>query len=724
VTDYSDFSPLEDEDLGQDVERGDGSVPFQAVPDPRAFPAPDATAARRPVQRASYEKIAKLIEFCIRAHDESAKPLYEEWVANRRMRFETEAPKPRSAQDPLHRKRWPVDIVGPVIAQRNSLIADQTFQIRCTPASVEPQDAFAAEQVDALIKYHERVDDPDQIRSQWLAYAVDTSGISIAQTYYDPNSGPIVGIDMSSGRAAPVHEGMYRSCVIPTWEVGVDPNASGKGDSRFEDAGWALRRQWMTRSELARILPPEQMQLVADAKSSWRSAADGMDQSQALYLLDDPSGRFDTTRSANLGESALARPYRVVEFWKRRSDEWPQGLYVRYVNKTVVAATPAPYADFDEDGALDIPLVAYCDIPYEGRFWGKALSTKLRASQEQATTTNSAAVERDQAVAYAKFFASGIERIDKTYNTENGQFIFSNNPMAKIEMFDPLPGGPERYHAVDRAERYAERIAHVSRPSRGIEGGIEGGTDKTKFEVGALLGASQIATSEVVRRLNRAHQAIVRNMLIVAHGMYSVPRQLRIAGEQAGAQVRAFVGSDITGQEDVHVFSSRFIPPGPDGRIQAVEALLNFQERAIAQQTMARMQGIDPIVTVEAIGNVLGYESDLFDDTVRVEQLARTEAEMLLSQGIPPNVTSPHDEYIVRLKVYRSYFSNRLYREAPPQLRALFDNAVAATAMLAQQQRMRDVPVPPTPPGEDETANDNPGNKAPRAGASPNRQAA
>ena len=647
---------------------------------------PEASARRRPIVEIDQGQIDGLVQRCMSRHDDATRDLYVEWAANRKMRHETDPVPEMDPRAPAHRKAYRPQVVQPVIRDAINNVLATPYSVRVKPASTEPSDTYAAEHADAILRYQDRAFPLDDLRAELLEYAVDCSGRAFFRAGWNPQGGNLVGYsaDPATGEETAVYQGMIERHVLPPWEAVVDPNARGTGRNGMDGAAFGGWRIFCSRYDLQAMFSPAQLDLIPEMSWSGPQRSTG---APGLSYLTNPAGS-----SRRTGQPQDSRPYEVTCLHFRRCDELPFGLYVTAINGRVITPSVLPYVDIDPGGVLDLGIGAYLDWRYVGRFWGVAASSMLRPMQEASDDNNTSRVEHDRH-ANVKFIGEGFARYEKEANTEQGQYLTAPAG-GKISIQDIQPSLPQHFTIADRSQFGAERVMGVSQPSRGVSSG-----DKTAYEVEKLTDATQISIANRVRALNRACENLCRMELVLAR-LYDEPRQAAIDGGAGSSAIKAFTGANLTGFEDVEVYSDASMPPGPSARVGYAAEIQAMQRNIIADEIQCRALGIRPVISMDTFAGMVGVQSGLFDDAERVEQAARAAMEAILD-GQPPTLpSSEFEDWDAYLRIFKTYLQDRRYLDNP-QTRALVDQVLRFVNVAAQNQRMSAMGAA-QPPAEDD----------------------
>ena len=120
-------------------------------------------------------------------------------------------------------------------------------------------------------------------------------------------------------------------------------------------------------------------------------------------------------------------------------------------------------------------------------------------------------------------------------------------------------------------------------------------------------------------------QAVAKKTLVLAR-LYQTARQLAISGTDSAVSLKAFSGANLTGAEDVKVYSDTFMPPGPQGRMKMLGAIVELQ-------MALDPTGVDKIIDIKRADFMM---SEMIQGIAIAVKLGATKAQFDATIGIHP----------------------------------------------------------------------------------------
>lgn len=665
--------------------------PFGVRYDESRTPDPRASAAREQVIEIDEIELERLIRLRVRRAEEHMRRAWQNWHERRVLRHSTETGEnselftAQSPKEPEHRSYYNPNVLRPHIEQLIATVCAQRVDIRFHAATEDLDDAFRAQQAQAITKYHQRYDDPEALRRRAMSFAVDCDGLFVLKIREDQTKGAQLGSAVNEkGIDAPVYEGVVRIDAIPPWRIGIDPAASWLGEDGLEATGWLYDKQHLTRADLSQLLPPELMAMVDEYERRSRYNEGDFAQSK----LDNPRGPIGSRVASE--ERYGDRPYEYIEYYQRPdADEWTKGIFAIVVNGRLIHARPElPY--FGACGSY--PFVIGNIAPVEGKMLGFSYTGACVEPQKAIQRTESHRQEKNAAAATVKIITVGANgKPTGEWTNEQAQQI-DYPPGTQVFPLEVKPAGPDEYTESDRAKRFMSDLTHVPNTSWG---GAAADFEKTAKEAGLLHDAAQMSLGPIVQSLNLSFEAAERKRLKLAANLYDMPRQLRIAGEGSIAQVVYFQGADIAGYEDIEVYSNTALPSGPFGRLALIERL------SVAAASLGLVvPGGPPLLTREQFLSMADVRAGDYGDAGRMRDKAEHEAMALLLQGAVPLFLESQD-HETRVEVYRRVLESGVAETAPLQNVLMLDAEIRkreqfmAAVQLAAMSAAADAQRPP-----------------------------
>ena len=449
---------------------------------------------------------------------------------------------------------------------RVSLLTAQRPPYEVIPMSREQNSIDAARQASKLIasKWDERGwNVGGAIRDMVLNGEID--GISYLHVFFDPNCGDVSYIPYTAEgqpitsreqfealsaedpggqtlwRYRPMKLGEVVWRVIRPGAISVDPSAQ-----KWIDCRWVIESRVFPRS----VIEQQTNRKIDDIlkESSERGASSGssntmmqrMDVATPINLEDDgtSSGKMVPGRDEFLVHEAYIKP----------GGEWPNGAHIRWLDRA--PNVPILIEDYME---YELPYRPFNPKPDGGHFVRcRGTVDELRPIQQRFNRILSLLHEWLERVARPPMIVPiGAVRNQEIYNDKG---IIEVHPIGDPH-FMPTPAEPTAV-LTQHLQWCIQQMAEIANQSDAIRGFSPGQGVESAIGIQTLAQNSETQLSGTASQVATAVEwGLTRSLKMVAKH-YVMPRLISSAGVDDTTELRAFVGSQISGATDVKITAS------------------------------------------------------------------------------------------------------------------------------------------------------------------------
>lgn len=496
---------------------------------------------------------------------------------------------------------------------RVSLLTAQRPPYEVIPRSREQNSIDAARQAAKLISA--KWDDSgwgvgSAIRDMVLNGEID--GISYLHVYFDQQAGDVTYIPFSKETGRPVDSREQFEALSEE-----DPNGEALWEykpMRLGEVVWRVVRpgaisvdpsvtkwnecRWVIES---RIFPRS----VIEAQIG-RKIDDVLEESAQMGQSNNPTGAFtraDIAAPLNLEDDGT-NPQRMVpgrdeflvhEAYIKPGGEWPRGAHIRWLDRAPnLPLTVEPFMEYE------LPYRPFNPKP-DGGHWVRCRGTvdELRPIQQRFNRILSLLHEWLERVARPPMIVPiGAVRNQEIYNDKG---IIEVHPIGDPH-FMPTPSEPTAF-LTQHLQFCIQQMAEIANQSDALRGFSPGQGVESAIGIQTLAQNSETQLSGTAAQVaNNVEWGLSRSLRLVAKH-YVMPRLVSSAGVDDTSELRAFVGSQIKGAEDVKITAS-ILP----------------KSRALQFQTLMQLA---PLVGQDIRPHVARFVEGSYDEFITAETAQR-----------------------------------------------------------------------------------------------------
>ena len=495
---------------------------------------------------------------------------------------------------------------------RVSLLTAQRPPYEVVPRSREQNSIDAARQATKLISA--KWDDSgwgvgSAIRDLVLNGEID--GISYLHCYFDPNAGDVTHIPYSAETGKPVESReqfealseqdpmgetlwQYRPMrlgeivwrVVRPGAISVDPSVT-----KWNECRWVIESRIFPRSVIEQQIGKKIDDLLEESAQMGQNSAGGgfsrSDIAAPLNLEDDGTNpqRMVAGRDEFLVHEAYIKP----------GGDWPKGAHIRWLDRAPnMPILSEPYMEYD------LPYKPFNPKP-DGGHWVRCRGTvdELRPIQQRFNRILSLLHEWLERVARPPMIVPiGAVRNQEIYNDKG---IIEVHPIGDPH-FMPTPAEPTAV-LTQHLQWCIQQMAEIANQSDAIRGFSPGQGVESAIGIQTLAQNSETQLSGTAAQVaNIVEWGLSRSLHLVAKH-YVMPRLVSSAGVDDTSELRAFVGSQIKGAEDVKITAS-ILP----------------KSRALQFQTLMQLA---PLVGPDIRPHVARFVEGSYDEFITAETAQR-----------------------------------------------------------------------------------------------------
>lgn len=447
---------------------------------------------------------------------------------------------------------------------RVSLLTAQRPPYQVVPRSREHNSIDAARQATKLIAAKWGEDGwgvGAGIREMVLNGEID--GVSWLHVFFDPSCGDTtyVPIDMSTGkpvesrevfealsqqdpegktlwRSQPMNLGEVVWRVVRPGAISVDPSAQ-----RWHDCRWIVESRVFPKTVIEQQTGRKVDDILKESQQTGLSSGNAMDRQDiaAPISLEDDGMR---PGSAVAGRDEVL----VHEAFIKPDGEWPKGCHIRWLDRApAVPLVVEPYEDYS------LPYRPFNPKPDGGHFVRcRGTVDELRPIQQRFNRILSLLHEWLERVARPPMIVPiGAMRNQEVYNDKG---IIEVHPIGDPH-FMPTPSEPVAM-LTQHLQWCVQQMAEIANQSDAVRGFSPGQGVESAIGIQTLAQNSETQLSGTAAQVANAVEWGLSRSLSLVSKYYIMPRLISSAGVDDTEELRAFVGSQIKGAEDVKITAS------------------------------------------------------------------------------------------------------------------------------------------------------------------------
>ena len=546
---------------------------------------------------------------------------------------------------------------------RVSLLTAQRPPYEVIPNTREQNSIDAARQASKLIAA--KWDDSgwavgSAIRDMVLNGEID--GVSYLHVYFDPDSGDVTHIPYSKESGQPISsreefealsqqdpmgESLweYRPMklgeivwrVVRPGAISVDPSVT-----KWQDCRWIIESRVFPRSIIEAQAGKKLDDILEESSRMGQAGASGgaftrADIAAPVNLEDDGTNqqRLVPGRDEFLVHEAYIKP----------GGDWPRGAHIRWLDRAPnLPLISEPYMEYE------LPYKPFNPKP-DGGHWVRARGTvdELRPIQQRFNRILSLLHEWLERVARPPMIVPiGSVRNQEIFNDKG---IIEVHPLGDPH-FMPISSEPTAV-LTQHLQWCVQQMAEIANQSDAIRGFSPGQGVESAIGIQTLAQNSETQLSGTAAQVAGAVEwGLSRSLRLVAQH-YVMPRLVSSAGVDDTSELRAFVGSQIKGAEDVKITAS-ILPKSRALQFQTLMQLAPLVGQDIRPHVARFMEGsYDEFITAEtaqrnrqkrensALAALATYpqRDQVYKDFIQLQSKYMEAVQIAISQGQDPMQT-------------------------------------------------------------------------------------
>lgn len=469
-------------------------------------------------------------------------------------------------------------------------------------------------------------------------------GPGFVKVYYDPNAGPVVTVQ---GQRYPLGEVLIDYC--SPFELFIDPFARS-----LDEASWVVQ---------ARLRSLDYV----EAKYGKRVSG-GAYSASGIIGGDAVTG----IRSNRYGAETNLPSTLVKEYWEKPSAKYPQGRYAVTAGTTSLYEGDNPYYDI-----CPIPFSDMQHIPVADSLYGESVVSQLRQVNVMYNKIRSDVVENTVKLSNPPMTAP-VNAFLKPPEFEPGEIMYYNPLVGgEIKQVEIQPYNQATMNILMRLWQERDDISGQSEVSRG---GVPRGV-RSAQAVAYLLEQDETKLAVTARSFEAMVGRAMGMALKLARRFYTVPRLIRIVGDDKTWQTKLFKNEDIPADADVRVKPSSTLPKS---RIQQQQELMDLWDRQILKDPRLLLRLSD-----------YGSNEEIYQDIELDTAQAQRENQMML--GGENHEVEDYENHPVHIVEHNRLRKTVEYEKLPEPRKELFRRHVKAHEDLLRQQAPQQQATSPMP---------------------------
>ena len=510
--------------------------------------------------------------------------------------------------------------------------------------------------------------------------AIGPDGQPIMERQLDPITGMPMMQDKLGVNGQPIvadtwNEGKVRRTVISPLSMYYDMSLTD-----WDDVDDFIRRESKSVEWVKRHIP--------GCKDVVPQAPDNIDNAYAMmYNAED-------IKSSNVMKETIP----VLEYFSKRTDEYPEGCHVVIVGNDVKIAEPVDvFAGFEHP----VAMTKYIDVP--GRIPGIGLPEPLISPQQTYNKTMSQVIDNANDMINIKILEHESTRIVDPITDQSGERVKYSGE--KPEFWQPQALPQTHFQLMAKIEDNFDVISMVHRVAEGqVDASINSGD-----QVDAITENDKMGQNPIIDNFGEmiAHSAHLE--LRIVQEKVDDEILIRIVGEDGKYKMKPFRGADLKNNTDVALVPGSMSQESPAAQRRKIEMML--QNKVLAELSPLKREAfLQEMLKLMNLGNSAKFIQGINSSADR----ATHENEGFFS-GVAAFVL-PWDNNDVHIEVVERLLNSPEFENWPEENKNLavqhWEAHVQKRAEIAEAEAAKGITTPP--PGQPA-----PPTGAPGAGASP-----
>jgi len=486
-------------------------------------------------------------------------------------------------------------------------------------------------------------------KSRDLFLHCGVKGWSATKTYFDPELGDDITPEVDEGEQPeePIFTGEIVCLVIDPLSLYLDPAATSEDELR-----WAIERK------------PRDIDYIAE-----KYGVQVPEDKNVDYMNSDIS--INSSFSNMQQNKKMTRMAMVDEMWVKPCKKYPNGLKVTVSNGQLL--------DLD-DKAGGFPYTIFVDTPVPGFVKGEAFIKDMLPIQRLIN------IMKTMMATHGKRMGNSIWKLPhgSIYDEEE-----LTNEISAIIEYDSQHGEPHREPPPDLPSFFDRLLGFYKQDIDDMSGARE--ITQAALPPGLdTLGGLQLMVEQENEKLSisaenyeRGMKRVLKRVLMLMKKHYTEERMLKIVGDDGQLEVSSFLGSDLSGGEDIDIVEGSSLPEMKSAQQERIMNL--WKEGAFVDkngqpdhQTFLRLLG-------------LGDADAIFEETQLDENKAKTENKVIEDANSPENQKILM-QYAIQMQQYQMAMQ-QFQQQA--QMMAQQGEDTSQLQQMQPQPPQNPVPLPP-----------------------------
>lgn len=402
----------------------------------------------------------------------------------------------------------------------------------------------------------------------------------------------------------------------------------------------------------------------------------------------------------------------VSEMWVKPCKKYPNGLKVTTANNTLL--------DVDEN-AGEIPYTIFVDIPIPSSVKGDAFIKDMLPIQRHINITKS------MIATHAKRMGNAIWTVPIGSDFDEDELTNEIGGVVHYPGTGPAPqriGPPDLPSIYDRLiEFYMRDIDDMSGAREISQGNLPTGLD-TYSGLQLMVEQENEKLSISSENYERGMKRALKRVLHLMRNHYTEERLIKIVGQDGQLEVESFLGSDLSGGEDIDIVQGSSLPELKTSQQERIMTLWNMgaivdRNGQPDHETFLRLLGMGDAEAVyeekELDENKAKFENKTIIENnnpqmlqllqqyqANIQQYGATQQQVVMQGGDPNSIPPPQSPISLQVRDFHDHethiYYHNLFRKSaeydklPPELQQVIDNHVnehvqaLQAPMMAQQQ--------------------------------------
>jgi hypothetical protein len=466
-------------------------------------------------------------------------------------------------------------------------------------------------------------------------------GESILHMPWDPNAGPIVGVQPPAtpdGEPKPLRSGWVRFARVPTWDIIRDPTAHSR-----ESLNFIIVREWPDKYDVADGISDPDPEVAEKKRQECLSIGASPPTAQAWLP-------FRTTFDGN------TQRIPVYYLYAKPSPSCPQGRQTVFLQTgTVLSDAPLDERYINADGTCELPTVWAASGEYTGTPWpytkyfGILGSEQARDALRRDLLTNATATSGNVIAVPAEMMDAGAA---VAFETGGPQLVpIPPGTVGKIEVLELQQSHPEHFKLLQTLGSEEQQIMGLDQLTAGVLDSMP-----SSGALAALMTSTSVQNNSQEQANWTNFVQRCGNVMLAHIKKMPTPIRIALAGNARSALVTTteVSGTQVSGIERVIVTIGGALEQTDAGKYEiAVEALKNQWVKTPEQFQTVRDTGRLDALTEDLSNELLLIKSEN-------ERLAKCEQVVVLLT----------DDHRLHIKGHAAVTSSVTAREDPRVVQA------------------------------------------------------